>query len=288
SKSYAQGGGANQYRGSLDNYISASANTANSLPRTLSLVQNEKIKFQYNIITLANAADFNTTWISNQGFIGKYDTAISKIAIYSHNKVFLKKGGFRSKNTNDLELLPFFDKELKRESKKPKLIVLHLMGSHPNFCDRIKKDIYNFKDKKLSCYLSSYAQTDFLIKSVIESLKRNEKTYSLVYFSDHGLNNNGTRDNVRLMHGASFKSNYEIPFIEISSDMKEEKHIKNEISAFDFMGFFEGWINVKTDKIPTFSILSKDNHSQVKVFNYHEMVTFDNLKSDPPILSPKK
>ena len=85
-----------------------------------------------------------------QGFIGKYDTAVSAIAVHATEKQFLKKGNFLTNNTSDYALLPLFKQALVQPYNGSKLIVLHIMGSHENFCDRIKKDIYGLKDKDLS------------------------------------------------------------------------------------------------------------------------------------------
>lgn len=44
-----------------------------------------------NIATLANLAGFNTYWISNQGILGEFDTAASRLAyLFKHHK-FTKK-----------------------------------------------------------------------------------------------------------------------------------------------------------------------------------------------------
>lgn len=73
----------------IDHYVSAAPNTATSLVRTLAYMdENHDIDIKKNVVTLANQAGYNTIWISNQGFMGKNDTAVSKIAIHADHKFF--------------------------------------------------------------------------------------------------------------------------------------------------------------------------------------------------------
>ncbi|MEK5745708.1 sulfatase-like hydrolase/transferase, partial [Acinetobacter variabilis] len=71
---------------------------------------------------------------------------------------------------------------------QPQLIVLHLMGSHPQACDRTKGKYTVFvQSKETSCYLYSMTQTDTLLAKLYRQLQNSGNTFSLTYFSDHGL-----------------------------------------------------------------------------------------------------
>ena len=64
--------------------------------------------------TLAKAPKIETIWLSNQGAIGKYDTIASRIGASADKQYFIKKAGYNtSGETDDLELLPLFQNELK-------------------------------------------------------------------------------------------------------------------------------------------------------------------------------
>lgn len=266
----------------VNGYLSAASHTAVSLPRTLAISHGLDLHPVNNIITLANAAKMKTIWLSNQGFIGKYDTAVSAIAVHATEKQFLKKGNFLTNNTSDYALLPLFKQALAQPYKGSKLIVVHIMGSHENFCDRIKKDIYGFKDKDLSCYLSTYNQTDSIIKTIVNDLKATQESYSLFYFSDHGLNNVSTvKGQTQLVHGDLYKQNYEVPLIEIASDIKQHIKVNKKISAFDFMSIFSHWIGVKTAQLPAFSIYQAPQEKSIQVLSGNQMVPFSRLKNDP-------
>ncbi len=137
----------------------------------------------------ANRAGFQTWWFSNQGQIGEYDTAIASIAKRADEVYFLKEGNFEAdKNTKDEALLDMTAQVLAQEHSQPQLIVLHLMGSHPQACDRTKGKYETFvQSKETSCYLYTMTQTDDLLRKLYDQLRNSGSSFSLVYFSDHGL-----------------------------------------------------------------------------------------------------
>lgn len=143
-------------------YIAASGSTQKSLGLTLNRVVDGKPQFQDNFVTLANRAGFQTWWFSNQGQIGEYDTAIASIAKRADEVYFLKEGNFEAdKNTKDEALLDMTAQVLAQEHSQPQLIVLHLMGSHPQACDRTQGKYETFvQSKETSCYLYTMTQTD--------------------------------------------------------------------------------------------------------------------------------
>ncbi|HIP76334.1 MAG TPA: phosphoethanolamine transferase [Psychromonas hadalis] len=266
----------------LDGYISTAPNTATSLPRTL--VASSGI----NIINLAKAANFETYWISNQGYMGVYDTAISKVAVQSDHINFLKHGEYNSSHHYDEELIPYFKRALLESNIKNKVIVLHLMGSHPSFDRRVKKDHYHLKRKELSFYLSTYNETDQLLKNIYQDLQSTGKSFSLMYFSDHGLSNkNDRQDDVYLAHRADSKANYEIPFLRLSSDDTVRTFKKAKVSAFHFLSFYSDWLGIQTNEITPIKIDSFVTE-KVRVFNWSKMVDFNSLKDDPVILPLEK
>ncbi len=67
---------------------------------------------------------------------GEHDTRISVIASDAEHTVFLKKGSFASRKTDDMLLLQETERALADKSS-PKVIFLHMIGSHPNPCDRL-------------------------------------------------------------------------------------------------------------------------------------------------------
>ncbi|MDY0611892.1 phosphoethanolamine transferase [Pasteurella multocida] len=272
----------------FDNYISSAPNTQPSLLHSLYDKEGYNIKANNNIINLANLAGFNTYWISNQGILGYADTAASRVGVLSQNHVFTKKGGYDDSRINDFKLLEYFDKFTLDLKKSKNLFVFHLMGSHADFCTRLNylPEVY-FINQDMSCYLETIKQTDLFLEKLVEKLSR-LGSYSLIYFSDHGLSHadQGSK-NLTLKHGNKFKENYHVPFIQIASDNTEQKRIQASRSGMNFLNGFAEWLGIEEPslKLP-YSFFSEDEmNSPLKVFDWEKYIDFDLLLSDPAISS---
>ncbi|MEL5409273.1 phosphoethanolamine transferase [Serratia nevei] len=267
------------------NYISTAPNTFESLPRTLALSNGHNIAIGDNIITLAKAAGLNTHWLSNQGMFGQFDTPVSKIAMFSDNHYFLKKGDFQSRSTDDDALLPIFDQLLRRQGQG-NLYVLHLMGSHADFCERLNGEPPSIEsqDHELACYLSTYRKTDRFIEQAYQMLTKNGAPFKLFYFSDHGLSHKDIGGLRSLRHGGDTRQNYQVPLLVLSDRDQQHQVIDAPLSAFDFIGLFaqEAGIRIAHPEVmPTMRIADTDKRW---VFDGQRMVDFDQLADDPPEL----
>ncbi|CDF98231.1 phosphoethanolamine transferase [Avibacterium paragallinarum] len=269
-------------------YISAAPNTQPSLLRTLyQLDKNNKIIAQNNLISLAKDAGFKTYWLSNQGMVGEYDNAASRVGRQADFSFFTKKGDYKFKNTFDTELLPHFKQIINEPSNKPKLIVLHLIGSHPIFCERLWQKVeFSYINENLSCYLQSIKQTDWLLENIVEELKLQNKKYSLLYFSDHGLSlqNKSRLGKLTLSVGNETKQNYLVPLFILASDAKEHQIIPIKQSAINFLYGFSQWLGITLiDKSLIQSSFWQGSTDPIKVYDWNNWVEFDLLKNEPAI-----
>ena len=277
---------ASEVNGTLfTNYVSASGSTQKSLGLTLNHVVDGNPQYQNNFVTLANRAGFQTWWFSNQGQIGQYDTAIASIAKRADEVHFLKSGDFEAdKNTRDDELLKMTSQVLSTERTQPQLIVLHLMGSHPQACDRTQGKYADFvQSKETSCYLYSMTQTDELLRKLYDQLRNSGDSFSLVYFSDHGLAFKERGKAVQyLAHDDKFQQNFQVPFMVLSSDDKAHRVIKARRSANDFLDFFSQWTGIQTKEITTsYRFISNQKAGPVYITNFRlQKVDYDHLGTD--------
>lgn len=245
----------------VDGLTSGGSNTITSL--RLMLTKSDKKwqpNYNLNFIDLAKQAGIETYWLSNQGYIGEFDTPISVIAKRSSHAYFTKYGSYDAKNTSDFLLLDHIQRIVNQNEKKKKLIVVHLLGSHPNACERVVdyKKIINSTNKTFSyinCYISSIKKTDEFIKQTYNMLniqyKEKNSTFSLVYFSDHGLIHQKVNDIIYLNNSSVSKLHYDIPLFKISSDSKERKFCKSFKSGLNFtdgIGNWLGIVNANLDK----------------------------------------
>ena len=168
---------------------------------------------------------YKTYWISNQmptGFFGSTEFIVSHFADYKW---------FAKHNQYDEVILPEFEKMWK-EDYNPKLVVLHLMGSHLWFSNRYPSSFNKFtskdeittdyhKNKTRAEYDNSLLYTDYIIQNVFEKIK--DDNAIIVYLSDHGTTIYGKYDTV----GTSFKDDPDmktIPFLFIATDKYKENN----------------------------------------------------------------
>ncbi|MFD1091087.1 phosphoethanolamine transferase [Providencia vermicola] len=263
----------------FNNYISAAGSTNLSLSRSLSVYPT----MPNNIITLANKAGFSTFWISRQGQSGKHDGPVASIARRA-NEAYFVSGNSKISNdviSDDGPILPKFFQVLSAPAKK-KLIVVHLIGSHSPFCTRIENTYDEFyRSKDLSCYIQSIKNTDLLLSQIYERLLETEKSWSMLYFSDHGLS---FIDNQKdLIHGDKRKQNFEPPLFITSSDSQMREFISARRSGLNFFNLIADWMGIKEESISTScKMLSNDQcDNQNKVTNFdQQIINFDDLTDD--------
>lgn len=232
------------------NYISAASSTVMSLLNSLTLRINEQPDSSSNIVSLANKAGFSTYWYSNQGMIGEGETPVSVIAMNAESVSFIKKGEYQqNKYVPDIRMLPQIRWAIS-ENKPVKLIVIHLIGSHSRACSRTNEKYSTFsQSKEISCYIESIAQTDKLLADVADMAKASGKSWSMMYFADHGLEfSDKDTQYARLIHGDKFKQNYRVPMFITASDSHERKTVDRPRSALNFLSLFSQWTGIK-DKL---------------------------------------
>lgn len=270
----------------LDGFISTAPNTSTSLPRTLSITTGGASPDPaHNVVTLANAAGLETWWISNQGTLGVHDVGVAAIAARSQHRIFLKSGDYGSENKDDALLLEKLEIALEDADKSRKLIFLHMMGSHPHECKRLHGYPVNFATpygERFNCYLASIEKTDDFIRKAQQMLQQTGQSYSLVYFSDHGMLTTQIAGSSEYFfkHGSTYRQNYDVPFFILSSDAIEHIMERKNISAFRFIDFFAHWINVATQYTETgYDVRAVANDPDAVVFNFSTLVPYAQLKS---------
>ncbi|WP_227430004.1 phosphoethanolamine transferase [Psychrobacter sp. I-STPA6b] len=274
----------------FSNMYSMGGNTVTSLERTLALTKdagNTPLPTE-NVMTLANKADYQTYWISNQGKLSKFDASTSAVALRADTPLFLKKGKYDDVNYDDEMMLDILQQQLDTESsnnnkKSSRVFFLHMYGSHPDICERLHGFERHFSlnmGEQMDCYLASIEKTDQFIAHLLQILQQHG-SYSMIYFSDHGL----FIDKENIHHTSNIQNTYHVPFFKISSDDTKQQFIKQPISQRHFLDFFANWLGVVTDKTdrrydfqnPQEIPADKD----ITVFNGEKMVPLSSLETQP-------
>lgn len=141
----------------------------------------------YSLIEIANAAGFDTYWISNQERYGAWDTPVAEIASTAKHQVWLNgKVGTNIKTAYLDEELPIKTPDLKNVDNA--LVVFHLMGEHTTYADRYPAVYQKFDEAgtKRDEYDNAVLYTDFVLSRIYDLVKDNPHFQGLVYFSDHG------------------------------------------------------------------------------------------------------
>lgn len=265
----------------LNNYISAAPNTFLSLPRTLAISDGKETTVNNNVVALANRAGYDTYWISNQGFVGEYDTPSTVIAMRANHHYFLKKGDYNSKLVDDFSMLDLLPDILKKPEKK--VIFIHMIGSHPDPCRRLmgypQRFIFSEKEP-INCYVSSINKLDDFLHRTYNMSKENKKSFVMMYFSDHGMTVDNSDRPVR--HGNTEKQNYHVPFFVLADDLTVHTQIDTPISAFQFINIFGYYAGITSQQINPINVLDT-KPKNIQVFNGTEMVDYQGLSNSTPL-----
>ncbi|MDG6895713.1 phosphoethanolamine transferase [Volucribacter amazonae] len=285
----------------VDGLTAGGTNTIASLK--LMLTKPDKVNhegnYALNLIDLVKSAGIQTYWLSNHGYFGQFDTPISALANQSDYRFFLKSGDAFSQNTSDFLLLEKFQQLIQDNSPHKRFIVLHLYGSHPISCDRLtdypkifaEQDI-EAKYFNINCYISSIKKTDDILQQIYQTLQKNEqknhRTFSMIYFADHGLAHDIQGDNISI-HNSSGKSkrHYDVPLFKIASDDKQRQHYYSMKSGLNFTEALANWIGIQNPQLdPHFNLF--DNQADPSDYGLQQQIEQINKPDDPAIVIPLK
>ncbi|MGF1817787.1 sulfatase-like hydrolase/transferase, partial [Vibrio splendidus] len=104
-------------------------------------------------------------------------------------------------------------------------------------------------NKYLECYSKSVAYGVAFIEKLRDLLTMHDKTYKIIYFSDHGL----TSVNVPpyLIHGTGShfsRQAVEVPFVTMSDDTQETKTHSVKYNLRDFSDTFAQWAGIDSEQ----------------------------------------
>lgn len=254
--------------------LSASVVTRTSIPRSFYVNDVDTIDHGLNIIDLAKQSGSKTYWISNQGVVGNHDTPITAIAKHTDTQKFLNSNYELARSdmvfTKELALIlkeTHLDdsnilngahaNEQQTKQISSKLVFLHTMGSHNDFCDRIEGMPLRLEPKELDtaeeCYDNSILNTYHLITELKTQLDDSNLSYKMLYFSDHGLVE--IKRSPYLSHGSGklfSRQALEVPLLFISQKplmSAEQKAITARYYLSDFPHTFADWLGVTADQI---------------------------------------
>lgn len=212
------------------NAYSPAASTIDSLKMKLTETHpdTQKLYGSESILAYAKSAGFKTYWISNQN-----DSYISSLfGSFATKQIYVNHRSGRSSSSLDEKILPIYESALEDPHPK-KLIIVHLIGAHPNYQLRYpdkfskfssetndiiekqleKNNIGFWTQQQRNYYDNSIAYQDWLIDRFFQTLqKKDSATFSsFIFVSDHG-NEVGHEKNFA-GHSPNTKAGYQVPLI---------------------------------------------------------------------------
>ncbi len=258
----------------VEGLTAAGTNTVASL--RLMLTQGDPLKrvpnYSRTVVGLAQAGGYATYWFSNQGAAGPFDTPVAAIAMQAEKQLFLKTGGYeQGRSTDDLLLLPL-RKALRDGEKRPRFIVLHTMGSHPDICSRVAhwpaKTKTDARHQIIACYSDSIAQADHFLQEVRDRLLAHEKktgeSFSMIYISDHGLSLSEWDGRLSMDNRSAGKYHCDIPLVRINSDDRVHRQVKSTKSGFYFTDGIGRWLGLTGSDLSGYDLFDGVSDSTCK------------------------
>ena len=138
-----------------------------------------------SLIEVAEAAGFDTVWLSNQVKYGFWDTPITVIASEANQQQWINDNVGEVTRTNyyDGKLVDCLD-NIKYSDKM--LIVIHLMGNHGSYGERYPVEFEKFTGNNIvDEYDNSILYNDYVIQNLYEKISRLPDFKCMVYFADH-------------------------------------------------------------------------------------------------------
>lgn len=146
---------------------------------------NIAVKNAASVLEVAEAAGFETVWLSNQVKYSAWDTPVTSIASEANQQKWINSTLGESTNTD------YFDGKLIEELEKTKitdkmLIVMHLMGNHGSYEQRYPKAFEKYDGKNtIDKYDNSIIYNDYVMSQVYKRARKIPNFKGLVYCSDH-------------------------------------------------------------------------------------------------------
>lgn len=243
-------------------YISAGPSTVLSLTHSLfrlnqggntfkfgQYVMDGEIEYNNSVVNLVKKAGYITYWISNQRFYGQHDAPFSAAAQQTDRYFFTKLGDEGDSTVLDSALnMPVLNAI---DADGPKVIFVHLNGSHPRACERTAGHYDDFyHSDEVSCYLQSLKNTDRQLQLFMNALKSTGKTWAMLYTADHGLMAFNAGLNERYAHGDRFKSDYDVPLFTATSDDTEHRTDDTPLTGFQLLTLVASLANITEPTLP--------------------------------------
>lgn len=277
----------------FDDVITPNVHTILALDKIMTLSDYNEPNKEANasVVQLANQAGFTTYWLSNQRPVGLHESMSTLIGNAADHKYFLATDNYNS-NIYDENILPKLEDILAQKASK-KIVFIHLIGTHSDYKKRYPKQFAYFNgkppqtdfsnssnEKIINEYDNAIRYNDYIVRNIIETVRKENTASYVVYFSDHG---DEVYDTMDLMgHNEYFATPpmHEIPFIVwLSPEYKNQLPKFSELKSYsnrkynleDFIHSFSELSNIEFNLIDsTRSVFNQGFQERTRWINRHK------------------
>lgn len=278
----------------FEDVVTPNVHTILALDKILTLSDYNEPNKEANasVVQLANQAGFTTYWISNQRPVGLHESVSTIIGNAADHKYFLATDNYTS-NIYDENILPKLEDILEEKDAK-KMVFVHLIGTHSDYKKRYPEQFVHFKEKPpqtdfsnssnekiINEYDNAIRYNDYIVRRIIETVRKEKTASYVLYFSDHG---DEVYDTMDLMgHNEYFATPpmHEIPFIVwLSPEYKHQFPKFSELKSYsnrrynleDFIHSFSELSNIKFNLLDsTRSVFNEGFQERTRWINKHKM-----------------
>ena len=171
-------------------FFHAYSNHTHTVP-VLSYALSEKNQYNemdlqdaFSIVEAANAAGYETYWISNQRKFGAWDTPVAEIGSTAQHQSWMNGRSGTAVDTDYYDDILL--SQIPAQCSKKSLIVIHLMGCHGAYRDRYPNTYFSGRDSTVDQYDDAVRYNDYILSQIYERVHSLPDFKGMVYFSDHG------------------------------------------------------------------------------------------------------
>jgi heptose-I-phosphate ethanolaminephosphotransferase len=219
------------------------------------------------------------------------DTHVTKIGTGAYKSIFLNTKHTSDRTILDIELVNAL-KDIVQEEGNKKVVFLHMLGTHLNYKMRYPKEfevfkntpITKYKKKKafetINAYDNAIRYNDYILRNIIEVVRKENLNGFVSYFSDHGQEVFGDMDFFgHTIDEEISKNMYEIPMFlwtteEYNLNNSFEFDLNRKYMIDDLIHSIADISNIKSDQIDsTRSIFSKSFKERKRIIK--DTIDFD-------------
>ncbi|SNR94647.1 heptose-I-phosphate ethanolaminephosphotransferase [Methylobacillus rhizosphaerae] len=228
----------------FENVVTSRPYTIESLTQVLSFADQEHPDLYLtkpSLMNMMRQADYKSYWITNHQTITKRNTMLTNFSKQTDRQFYMNNSRAQNSREYDANVFAPFEEVLADPAPR-KFIVVHLLGTHMKYEYRYPAEFNVFRGRAgvpsvldddeaevYNSYDNAVLYNDYVMSTLINTLRERAPNSLLVYFSDHGEDVYDGPDHDMLGRNESKPTlpMYTVPFIIWASEQWKSHHDMN-------------------------------------------------------------